>query len=562
MDVTAGVTHMEPEKIIVSKTDEPTLVAEKLIDTDSKSVIFVISKSSEFAASKTNFKLLKREAEVLKKKIFIESLDKEVLEMAESAGLETMTVASDEKDVTDVVKVKVSSPGRTKKSALETVEVSSRGSRKKKVTVTPIKDTLKPQVEVAVEKEAELSDVLPERSGQIGEPTRPKRRSVKISGRAGFITFIATVVLAGLIYLGLAVLPKATVAIETKKAPWQFAQNIIIDTSISAVDTARLRVPGQLFIQKSSATTKQAASGTKYVERKATGKLTIYNAYSSSPQGLVVNTRFVTPSGVVFRLTAPVTVPGANIEDGKIVPSSITVTVSADKAGPGSNLGPIARLSIPGFASTPKYQAFYGELKEGTSGGFIGETKVPTESDIETAKTEGRRAVEAALKNEAITQIPDGFKVVDSATKLAIVRQEVDAVTDATGNFTVTTNGQLSALAFREKDILSLLHEKIMSDPSRGDLYQIDSESIEYLAVSSAANPASGQLPLPIKYQADMSRKIDIALLKAQMQGKPEKELKGIVNNFDSIETARIALWPFWVTKVPLNEEKIIVTIK
>ena len=62
----------DTEKILIGADDEPTLVAEKLIDSDAKTVIFSFSEEAQFSQSITNFKLIKREAQVLKKKIFIE----------------------------------------------------------------------------------------------------------------------------------------------------------------------------------------------------------------------------------------------------------------------------------------------------------------------------------------------------------------------------------------------------------------------------------------------------------------------------------------------------------
>ena len=65
------------------------------------------------------------------------------------------------------------------------------------------------------------------------------------------------------------------------------------------------------------------------MSQKAQGTLTIYNAYSSAPQTLVATTRFVTPDGKIFRLTNEVTVPGAKITNGQIVPSSINAPIAA-----------------------------------------------------------------------------------------------------------------------------------------------------------------------------------------------------------------------------------------
>jgi len=75
------------KKIAVNKNDEPTLIAEKLIDTEEEVVIFSIPRFSRFGEALSNFKLIKREAEVLDKTIYIESVDEEVLAFAEKAGI-------------------------------------------------------------------------------------------------------------------------------------------------------------------------------------------------------------------------------------------------------------------------------------------------------------------------------------------------------------------------------------------------------------------------------------------------------------------------------------------
>jgi len=95
-------------------------------------------------------------------------------------------------------------------------------------------------------------------------------------------------------------------------------------------------------------------------EYKATGIITIYNTYSSSPQTLVKTTRFVSEGGKLFRTTKTIVVPGADASSGKIVPGSTTVEVIASEPGNEYNIGP-STFSIPGFKGTPKYLAFYGE---------------------------------------------------------------------------------------------------------------------------------------------------------------------------------------------------------
>src|SRR5574343_556215 len=91
----------EVTRITVGKSDEATIVAEQLIDADTTTIIFVIPRGSVFSQSLNNFKLLKREGDVLGKEIIIESEDPAVQERAVKAGLEigeTAPTANDEDD--------------------------------------------------------------------------------------------------------------------------------------------------------------------------------------------------------------------------------------------------------------------------------------------------------------------------------------------------------------------------------------------------------------------------------------------------------------------------------
>lgn len=534
----------ETEKILIGADDEPTLVAEKLIDAEAETVIFVIQGESEFSGSLTNFKLIKREAQVLKKKIFIESADERVIEMAKKSGIEIyggveVPVEAD----TDVVKVKITTSGKKRVTAPKVV-------KKKIVELPPVED-----------EENTTMDGEPEVLPPVGEPVRPEKKHKPFSLKRATWIFGTTIIVAGVIYLCLAVLPRASAELETEKLNWLFKQNITVSKAVSAVDSITARVPGQLFIQKDTAIVKQPATGKKYIEQKAFGTLTIYNAYSSKPQGLVATTRFATPSGVVYRLKTAVTVPGAHIENGDIVPSSITTQVFADKTGAVGNTGPVEKLLIPGFSGTPKYQKFYGELKEGATGGTVGETNVATEADIVSAKAQGVKQVEASVRNQATTQIPSDFKILESASKFTILKQEVNAIAGADGNFTVSTQAQLSMLGFREKDVLQVLHERFQAE--KGKQYKVDSENLNYsVSSTSVTNPLVGIISLPIDYSATISKNIDIPALKNQMQGQSEEGIKAIIYGLPGVKTATISLWPFWVQHVPFDAAKISVTIK
>lgn len=525
------------KRINVNKNDEPALVVEKVIDAEAESLVLNIPKFSKFSAAGANFALIKKQAEILRKKIVIESVDEAVLELATENGLEAVNPffsKAGKKQFSDIV-VKVN---------------------KKKRPIEPIEEDEIPGPEV-------VESILPERFREesSGEPKRFKAPkfslpSFEFKFSKKWIWLLSLALFVGLSgYVGAVVLPRAEIVVITEKKTWAFSGEIGVDKSLAGVDTEKNRIPGQLFVQKNNITLKFPANGKKAIERKAVGTITIYNAYSSEPQQLVANTRFQTADGKIFRITSAVNVPGAQIVDGKVVPSSVEADIVADEPGAEYNIGPTPRLSIPGFAKTPKFQGFYGEIKSPTTGGFVGEAKIATEEDIAKAKSESARTLESSIRTLLASQIPADFKVLDGTAKFSITKQTIDDVGDKDGNFSIFTEGEIAAMAFQEKDILTLLVNKIKAEEELE--YQVADRELIYEAVE-AGDPLSGKITININYRAQLSRVIDQKSLLQNVRGQSLEGARGILKNTDGVSNqSSVSLWPVWVDKVPQNLEKI-----
>jgi hypothetical protein len=104
---------------------------------------------------------------------------------------------------------------------------------------------------------------------------------------------------------------------------------------------------------------------------KATGSITIYNAYNTGGQPLVAQTRFESKDGRVYRLNKAVTVPGYTTIDNKKVPGSVTTTVTADGYGETYNIGE-STFSIPGFKGSAQFDSMYATSTAPISGGLDG----------------------------------------------------------------------------------------------------------------------------------------------------------------------------------------------
>ncbi|MDO8602017.1 MAG: hypothetical protein Q7R62_02750 [bacterium] len=546
----------EIKKIAILKSDEPAEVAEKLMDSEAEEIILSIPKFSKFGESISNFKLIKRQAELLKCTVRIESVDEDVVALAKKAGLEASNpffgrAARSPKQFSDII---VKKPSRI---------VAARAAPIPKPEPKPAPEAAPlPVSEPIVSKPAPEIVATPIRItglASVSEISTGRRFFNKIfKGRISLFVIVAIVVFGLVPYIAFAVLPRAEIKLTMQKEDWTFKNAVVADKSIVTIDKEASRIPGQVFLQKTNVSSKFPATGKKNIERKATGIITIYNAYSSAAQSLIANTRFVTPDGKVFRLVSAVTVPGAKIASGKVVPSSVTAEVIADKPGSAYNIGPIAKLTIPGFSGTPKYEGFYGDSKAAFTGGFIGEAKVATEEDIKNAKVKSTANLESSLRTLMTTQMPADFTVLDDATIFTLTKQTVTPEAGIDGQFTVLSEGQVSLIAFREKDLLDFLHGRI--DKEKGGEFEILGENKEYGI--SRVDMSAGRVSFALIYTAKLRHKLDQTKLISQIVGKSEEEIKTVIGVVPGIAGGTANLWPFYVRTVTKNTDKIKIAIE
>lgn len=527
------------KKIFVAKSDEATLVVEKLIDAASEEVVISIPKFSKFSESLANFHLLKREAEVLGKRITVESVDDKVIELCEASEIPSANpFFSRERQFADIVR-------------RDAAAVAKEAPLARSAAVRE-----KPARRAADRNVREAAPAVPE----TGEPAavfavarrrfafRPSRRALWIAipilglGVAGMFTF----------------LPKADIAITAVTRAWVYEGTVTAEKSTAAPDAAALAIPGQVFREQKNLTLSFPASARKTVERKARGAITIWNAFNSVPQTLVAGTRFKAPDGKIFRLAKAVTVPGANVGNGEIEPASVRAEVVADAPGDSYNIGPVEKFTIPGFAATPKFTKFYGTSDVPMKGGASGEVAYPTDTDIRTARAEAAASLEKALKTFVFSELPGNLRFFDRAAQFRVVKQTVATETDADGKFSVYTEAELSLVAFREADVLALLGERLRSEA--GADVEVRSYTLNYDEAS--VKRERDALQIPVRYEGTVARAIDRDALREEVAGKSERELRTYIFSLPGLASAKISLWPFWVRRVSRDPGRIEITVE
>jgi hypothetical protein len=384
-----------------------------------------------------------------------------------------------------------------------------------------------------------------------------KKLKFKIKFKTAILLFIILALAGGLVYSALAFLPQADIKIIAKKTNWEFNDSIIVGKSVNAIDASGKQLPAELFSQRKNLTLTFPATGKQQVERKAKGKITVYNAYSSNSQTLVAATRFAAPDGKTFRLDSKLTVPGAKVSEGKIVPSSVEAYITADKAGAEYNVGPMSRLTIPGFSGTPKFQGFYGTLEEALTGGFVGEIAAPTEADAQQGREKTVETLKKNLEVFVLAQIPPDLKLIEGGEQFTVIKENIAKEADASGAFPVFIEAEYSLLVFRETDLLNML--KALANNILGAELAIKSYQLEYGV--GRTDFAKGQLSFPINFKGIFWKPIDAEKLKRDIRNKNEEELKTIIFSLAGVEKATASFWPFWVKSAPNNLNRITVGI-
>jgi hypothetical protein len=566
------------EKITVDKEEGIAEVIDRLLETKDDEVTLVVPKGSQLSRSVSNFHLLKREADGAGKTVLIESVDDTILAFAKASDLEAnhplwrgarggvsdIVPAGMNRDEEVEATSKRSAPRKRAAKKAEPVKLTVHAEEEEEAEITVTgPGTIEEEKEEFETREKEFfggGRFFGKRSKPVAddEDEEGNEEELGASGGSRKMTWIVVAVVV-IVVAVLAIVTWAfghvSITIDFKQTPWSFQGDFVADKSVSSIDAATDVIPAQVFTTQKNTTQSFPASGSANVSLKATGTITVWNAYSSAPQELVATTRFVTPDGKIFRLVSGITVPGAQVTNGQIIPSSITAAVVADQPGTAYNEGPVAKLSIPGFANTPKYNSFYGQLVSGTTGGFTGTKAVPTATDITNAKAAVTAALQTNLASALTTSYPNNFKILPGATSVSVTKLTVTTTTDASGNFSVYGEATLQAIGFDEtmfKDFLLSQAQSVEASSTWSAL------TLTYS--SGTVNFSKGTLSFSLSAQGSLEPAFSADDFKASIEGGSIGSARSAIAALPQLADGSISVWPVWLWSVPKNPGKIAVT--
>jgi hypothetical protein len=535
------------KRIIVEKNEAPSAVARKMLGTMEREVVLVIPKGSRVGSSLNNLHLLHKEAQKARKQLSVESVDEEVLAFAKLAGIASSHPFLGRRSGLQDIVPRAEGGGRG----------ASRRSRASKEEPLPLRVSEEEEAFAEADEGEERED-----DAAIAKvPMRaPRRHGVSLGRLKGVV--IAILLLLGIgggIWAVGAFFGTATVTVRLEEVPWNYEGVFIADTAAVKADPLQKVIPAELFSLNRNITQPIPATGTEEVKEYARGTLTIYNSFSSTPQLLVATTRFATPEGKIFRLADRVTVPGAVVRGGAITPASTTATVVADKPGAEYNVGPVAKLTVPAFRGSPRFDGFYGVLAGGAKGGYVGTKKIPTAKDIEAGKAKTTGLLKTALEGLLAATKPEGFMVADGGMAFEMKRITVSTSTDTSGNFNVFGEATLAALGFREADVRALLLGYAAADRNGKGL---EFRSLALDAKAGALDAARRRGTVNVAARGVLTAAFNPEAFKASVMGRSVREARAAIGRIQGLAEGKISLWPLWLQSVPSEGGRIKIVVQ
>ncbi len=577
--------------VLYLDTDEDiTSAVEKLKASEGSDVQVVVPKRSTLLSSMINLKLLKKAADEHKKNLVLVTTDRLSTHLAGRVGLPVAAKLGaqanvpeanvKEPEASDVIDGGTEETGKSEDTAaLAAVGAAAAGAKAVKAAGDDKGEAEgagddKGEAEGAGDDEMSLPNEKPadsEKAAATAAPAvttkavgdskeKPKAKAKKGTHIPDFNAMQKKVLWAGIavaVVVGLFILnflmASAKVTIFAKGSNVPATATFTADPAATSSDVPGGVLKAQALTSSKDLSSQVAATGSKDVGTKAGGTMTINNSYDSVARSLPAGTRF-TAQGKTFLSNQAVTVPGAGVSGGHVVPGSASVSVTAETAGDGYNLAPTSYV-VGGQPS--QVTGSGGQMSGGTSK----KVKVVQQSDIDGAVAEmlskdkeggqkelaDRAESGSVMINETFVQTPSNI------TPDTPVGSEAD-------NVTVKMTAKYDALAVSKSDLDAVLKADIAKQVGpENEVYDTGASGAKFTVDKKTAN---GGMQITVASTGSAGPKFDEDQIAKDIAGKKYGDANEHLTNMKGVDHAVINISPSWNTRMPRRAGKINVQVK
>ncbi|MDR3643111.1 MAG: hypothetical protein P4L74_05820 [Candidatus Doudnabacteria bacterium] len=595
---------MSIPSVYINLEDDVSKVAERLRRQASGQVVLVCPKRCQLFSDSINLRLLKKQADMLGKEVFILTMDERGQVYAKEAGfaLKFLPKVGVNRSVSDVrpyqkpqpyqqpeepvleKSIPVDEPVTEPKEQMAYVPPAKIVGPKFNSAVRgmvhePLTEEYPPSPEEMVEPEESNKPELPVEQPELLAPVEPVIRETqnffppeiedeyrsdeKKSALPKIILGVLAVSVAIALLLYFVILPKATVVVYPKTEDVSRDMQISLSAAAQQVDASKLILPAVKISQTVNVSDKFQSQGQSQVGNTASGTVKIYN-FTKVPISLKAATTVLTVGNKTYNLTADVTnlKPTLYLDarTKEVDPNSLgdSVGVVAAQGGDDYNLPSGTRMEISNQVFGSRPQLLYAKTDSEINGGTTRYLSVIAQSDISGAQTQ--------LQKDALSQVRQ--KLQDSGEILAEGGYSITVSQFSTdnpaGTQTPSFQGSLTAsivgLAFKQDDLDNLINQRIgQTLAANKTLEQPSPSQTTYTVQNLDLNNLVATLQAHFQGQAVYA--VDLGGVVSQLRGKSASQVDDILSSKGQIQKVEIVLAPVWQKRFPWLTNNISVTV-
>ncbi|MFH1890314.1 MAG: hypothetical protein ABIJ91_01970 [Candidatus Kuenenbacteria bacterium] len=359
------------------------------------------------------------------------------------------------------------------------------------------------------------------------------------------------VILAFLLIIGVTYLALSNVTISLTPSDSKLAHsfNLTVSENPASNTSTSAIISGNIITKTSQASSQFFVDSDKEIEALAEGEVLLYNDQATK-QTLVATTRLLTSDNILFRLKNQVIIPAG---------STMRAKVQADKKGAGGNIAP-TNFTIPGLNENLQ-KLVYAKSDSSMLGG-IKKIGILTESDIERAEMEFEEKYSKEIIDE-LTNNLDDKRFILIGTKISPGNIKLDKeLGDEVDSFTLSGDISVTAVFADRDNILNIAKKEIKeSQGPKGEFVNIDPSSLKYKLTNIDTDKNEAEVDISIEGLMTFDPNKDI-FDKNLLVGFTEEDLKLYFSQFESVKDVSVEFSPFWVKKVPILKDHIIIQVQ
>lgn len=295
------------------------------------------------------------------------------------------------------------------------------------------------------------------------------------------------------------------------------------------------------------------ATGMTDAKDRASGMITVMNLHATKSQRLITNTRFETADGKIYRIHAPVTVPGYTMKGGQKVAGTIDAQVYADQPGESYNTES-AEFTLPGLKGSDQYKTITAKTKTPISGGFVGKRATVEKGVRDQAVSDLKAELERTLRERVTANAPQGTVVFPESVS---IRYTESPDTASGSEATISIQGTATAAAFPGDALARALAERAGISSDAVLMLQNPTE----VAFALGEGSLDGTFTFTLSGTAHLRASFNPKDFAASLAGKSESEAESIRSSFQALTgPLTLKVKPFWLSSMPKNPERITVT--